>query len=433
MIIETGTLISIGAWIGKKIADKGFDEGFKQLVSSKKINDKFYESVDSVSTNLQAKYPDLLGGSIDYFFKEESVITELTKLLFTSSRVDLGVIAKNFDTKQLPDDFILEFITDLKAELLKDQDFDKIFSDKELFVTLQGIGSDLDVIAENSIIAKRDIEKIALVIEDRMGKIFSYEEFHKDYSQKAYNTLSNVNFLGLGVDSSIPRNTKKLKDVFVKPNFTPIDRKHLTRNTQKLNIPQYRYEDEHSPIVYRDLVSYHQRLVILGNPGSGKSVLVKAVMCSILKKELSEFKEEEIASLLPFRIELRKYLSYKKESRGNILNYLTVLLEEEYGIYNTTNQILDSIFNEHNCIIFFDGLDEIFRVKDKIEVKNDIENFHTSYKNLRSLTTSRIIGYVEASFQVDQYCELTIQNFNDGQVEEYVRKWYEKEEENEEI
>jgi len=426
MVVTAGT-IAFGTWILDKIKDKGFDALYSKLTESDEINGQFTNAVNIVSEKLQNKYPEILGGKIEYFFRSETVFKELIKLIFINSNVDLESVSNNFDTDTLPPNFILEFVTELKSELLTIRDFDKIISDKELFILISGINNETESIAKNSNLALEEITKIKNLLEQRIGNKFLLNDFLSKYSENALNNLSQINFIGLGVGVDISKkiNRKNLGDIFVKPDFKVIHNKFL-RNHKDYD--DFIFEED-SEINYDQLFNYSDKIVILGNPGSGKSVLIKSIICEILNKNQESFIYESLIDYIPFRIELRKYLAFKKQNRGNILKYLNSLLEEEYGITSMTEILLEKILNENKNIIFFDGLDEIFKIEDKIDIKNDIENFHNIFCLTKSVTSSRIIGYDEAKLNEANFFELNIKTFNDLQIEEYLNKWYEKEEE----
>jgi hypothetical protein len=416
-------LIPFSTWLLGKISDKGFDVISDKLISSDKINIKFNTAIENVSKELGSKYPEILGHSIVTFFKKEIILNELVKLIFTFSKIDVTVISNSFDVDTLPLNFIEEFIEKLKIELLKDRDFEEIFVNKELFILIQSLDNNIEQIEKNSNLAKSEIITLRTLLEQRLGPLFSINHFIFNYTESAIRNLSQINFIGLGLDISVKRERKNIGDVFVKPNFK-LGNKKIINKKSILNS----YENIDNDIIsYNDLFNYSDKIIILGNPGSGKSILVKSIICNILEKN-DQFTNKDILNALPFRIELRKYLSFKKQHRGNILKYLNSLIEEEYGINNITESILDKILLENISITFFDGLDEIFKIQDKIEIRNDIENFHTSYRNAKSLTTSRIIGYEEAKLNPEEFCELNILNFDKNQIEEYLNKWYDKEE-----
>jgi predicted NACHT family NTPase len=175
-------------------------------------------------------------------------------------------------------------------------------------------------------------------------------------------------------------------------------------------------------------MSLSRNIVVLGNPGSGKSFLIRSAICSIVNAETDAFANITLLDHIPFRIELRKYTALKKERNLTIVSYLSLLLEQEYSISNIPSDILVKVISTKKSVFFFDGLDEIFDIKDKLSIKNDIENFVSNFDMVRSITTSRIEGYEEASFDPDKFLEIKIEKFNEDQIREYLEKWYEIEE-----
>jgi len=421
------SLISISSWIASKVANKGFDSIYDKIVADKKINEKFYSAVNKVSASLQKKYPDILGDSIDYFFKKEEVFNELFKLLFRSSVVNHEKIAETLDVTTLPNNFINEFVTELRQELLNDRVFDEILSNNELYIVFQGLSSSIKEIEHNSTITSIEITKLNKLLEEKIGSAFDYDQFIYLYTKNAINNLSQVNFLGLGIDISIKKNRKNLQDIFVKPFFEIAELKN-----SKKDLKADLFGRQPEIIDYKNLLNVNDRIVILGNPGAGKSILIKSLICDILNKKSNEFKSKKVCEFVPFRIELRNYLAFKKEHKGNLVKYLIFILEHEYQISNVTETILTTILTQKNCLLFFDGLDEIFDLSDKINVRNDIENFHNLFSKIKSIVTSRIIGYEEASLN-KSFTELHILNFDDNQINAYVNQWYSKEEEIEEV
>ncbi|WP_029283380.1 NACHT domain-containing NTPase [Pedobacter sp. R20-19] len=424
MPVET-IAFSIGTWILGKVGDKGFDSLASKLSNTDLINKKFGKAVKKVSTEFQSTYPNLLGGNIEFFFKKEEVFGELFKLLFKISKIDDTTIENIFDTTTLPEYFIKNFIEALKNELLKDKVFDELFSNNELYIVFQGLGINIRNIAQNSDITVEKLSGISKILEDRMGNSFDFGEFIKTYTHNALNNLSQVNFIGLGIDISIKKQRKNLSDIFVKPLF------RVYKDGETFSDISHLSYSKSNGIGYDDLFVTGKRLVILGNPGSGKSIVIKSIICDILKKENERF-FGKLIGFLPFRIELRNYLAFKKENKGSFLKYLVFLLENEYQINNITESILINILKENKCILLFDGLDEIFDIQDKIATKNDIENFQNTFDNIYSVTTSRVIGYDEASLN-ETFAPLLIDQFDHVKIEEYVIKWYEKEEEIEDI
>jgi len=257
------------------------------------------------------------------------------------------------------------------------------------------------------------------ILKEEFGNKFSFDNFLKQYKKSAIKELSRVNFIGL----HIPRGMKqshliKLEDVYITPKFKNKKRISLRDKKEELHL----FEENDNLVPYSKLFDDYNKMVVLGGPGTGKSILVKSIICNILKEETDKFNNKEIFYRLPFRIELRRYLASKKEKKDNIIEYLRRNLKDKY-IKNITNKQVQLIIDNYPTIFFFDGLDEIFDSANKEQVRLDIENFTTSSQNIKSVVTSRIVGYDDAKLSED-YKEFYIQDFNQSQIKSYVKKWY---------
>jgi hypothetical protein len=429
MILES-TIIPFSAWLIEKAGSNGFDYLFNTKIVTEDIDKRFDKCFLSTCKQLQNKYPEACGGSIESLFRSSEVYEELLKLLFIDAKIDKNIISETIDLDTLPTGFYEEFIQTLKSKCSEDKELNKIFANKELYLTILGVGKNTNEIARFANLTHEEIKNIREILELRFNKQFSIEIFKQNYTRAALQTLSELNFIGLGVKSYIKKNRKKLKDVYVKPKF-----KLLEEQIEA----QVFDEDENSKLGSKknfpliNLFDFNSNLVILGNPGSGKSILVKFLICSILENRDSVLANKELIERIPFRIELRKYVQFKKETKGGLLKYLAQTFETEYGLYSLTDENVQRILAESKTLMFFDGLDEIFNINDKLDVKNDIENLSDSFPNLISIVTSRIIGYEEARLDKEAFIEVVILDFDRSQIEEYTKKWYAQEEKDDQI
>lgn len=434
-MIETSIMLSFSTWLSTKIVDKGFDIILSKLSQKENIDQTFTKIIKAVSKRFEDKYPEVLGNSMSYFFTQTEVFDELCKLLFINQNVNTEVIGNYFDNSTLPKNFIVEFINELKIELAKEPTFFEIISNKELYIAVKGISKDVEEISINSTLSTQEIIEIKKILENQFRDKFNLENFKSDYIKNLINNISELNFIGLGIDPSIKKGKRKqLDSIFVKPFFRFSSEFHRNKETKKNKEKKILEEsifldEEEELITFKNLFDRPYNYVILGNPGSGKSLLIKSIILYISSKQ-KEFNNNDIFTYIPFRLELKSYLSYKKLRGGNILKYLTSLLEEEYSITGILEENLSKVLKDEKSILFFDGLDEIFNVSDKINIKNDIENFHNLFPKIKSITTSRHIGYNEAKLNEENFCELNILSFNLGQIKEYVSRWYSLEEEN---
>lgn len=435
MLLESLTFSSLAGWLGGKLVDKGFEVAYDKLVGHPDEELKFRKCITNTASILETQYPDILGGSISYFFSSKEIFDELCKLLFLYEKINPYTISKHFDTATLPKEFISDFIIILREQLSKEPLFYDIIADKEIYLTVKGISKDINVLSANSELSYIEILEIKKMLEVRIRDNFNSIKFKANYLKILINNLNTLNHMGLGINPSIKKGkTKSLSSIYVKPVFK-INSKHYTEFEDSNNI---KYENDQilnnrtTIISYRDIFDRPYNYIVLGNPGSGKSVLIKSIIVDIAKNN-NAFTNRNINDYIPFRIELKNYLAHKKATHCGILKYLIRLLDDEYSISDLIEDNLQDVLLNNKVIFFFDGLDEIFDINDKQKVKNDIENFHTLFPNIRSITTSRFIGYNDARLNDEMFCELNITPFNDEQISQYVVKWYSLEEDDQTI
>lgn len=311
------------------------------------------------------------------------------------------------------------------------------------------------------------------------------EQFLKEYEKIIINNFSRINFFGL----DLPRKPREIQlySLFVEPRFKPfkdnpnnynkyfdnklitldfesevvipfpkindIDNNLFRRNDliTELQYPFNQVKDislsalfesinysndlfsffsaDEKMIPYKNLFKSKRSKIIIGNPGAGKSLLVKQAMCKILSKDLGQFESNYVYETIPFRIELFKF---NKDRKGNgIEYYLYNNLKNTLGLSWITDELIFNILTIHETLVFFDGLDEIFDIHERIEVRDLIENFTNKYDKSISIVTSRFESYEEVSFPTITFDTIEILDFDEGQIHDYVHKWYDIEEANE--
>jgi hypothetical protein len=309
---------------------------------------------------------------------------------------------------------------------------------------------------ENNILMMHRIESILrLQFSDILiGKDYSFsnfEEFKEDYKKSCLSNFSRINFFGLSVSNNKPREIE-LYSLFVKPEFrsgeVSIEAENVLVSELRV-VPDSQMSVENSAkyterlkinmnlrtqllnfdrrLLFSELFSRFKHIAVIGKPGAGKSSLVKYSICKILENDRTVFAYSQIYEYIPFRIELHKYNKFKRNNQVGLLDYLSVLLNEEYQIILSKENI-ESIVKSFLTVFFFDGLDEIFDIQDRVDVRNDIESFIKGNQHIRAIVTSRFESYEEVSMSKKIFGKLDIMDFSESQVKEYVNKWYSIEE-----
>ena len=176
-------------------------------------------------------------------------------------------------------------------------------------------------------------------------------------------------------------------------------------------------------------------IVITGEPGSGKSMLLRYLLLGILDpppdpnnpaKPLAwtEGFTEGPNEHFPFLIELRDYhFTCEAEDEVNSLMDYAHYLGETMG-YGIDDQWLDRRLKEGPSLVMFDGLDEIFSPERRENVMKQIVGFTETYPKARVVVTSRPHGYHEGILRPAGFAHYRLQDLDRGQKESFTRAWF---------
>jgi hypothetical protein len=165
-----------------------------------------------------------------------------------------------------------------------------------------------------------------------------------------------------------------------------------------------------------------QRLVILGDPGSGKS--------SLLRYLALEWAEERTGGVLVhpklvLLIELRDYAHWTCHGAKSFLLYW-----HEGPVFHRINQLaLDEYLKSAADVeLLLDGLDEIFDEDQRKWVLNDLQRFADEYSKVRIILTSRVIGYEKSQQRLTElgFRHFILQDLEDDQIKTFLERWHQE-------
>ncbi|MFE1545756.1 NACHT domain-containing protein, partial [Streptomyces microflavus] len=165
-----------------------------------------------------------------------------------------------------------------------------------------------------------------------------------------------------------------------------------------------------------------RRLVVLGDPGAGKSTLAKYLTLA-LAGGLSDMPSslEPLAGLVPVLVELRQYARphWRERTIEEFLDHVHV--QERMGL---PRPVLEGLLESGRALVVFDGLDEIFDPAVRAQTTRRITAFSAHYRQVRTVVTSREYGYRSHEFATSNFTQVMLQNLDPGQVETFIRRWY---------
>lgn len=152
---------------------------------------------------------------------------------------------------------------------------------------------------------------------------------------------------------------------------------------------------------FDEIFKNYQYLTIIGNAGSGKSMLTKHIFLS----------SAENCKHIPIIIELRNL----NDCKETIEEYVTKIITQNK--ISPNDKITERILKEGNFIFLLDGYDEIYsEIKNKITT--DIENFVDKYYKNIFIVTSRPGANAESLTRFDNF---EVQSLKGGDIHEFIK------------
>src|SRR5215475_2294846 len=165
-----------------------------------------------------------------------------------------------------------------------------------------------------------------------------------------------------------------------------------------------------------------QHVVLLGDPGSGKSTLARYLTLALAAGGGGgEDALQRLDGYLPLLVELRSYV--QMQDQATFLEFVDHLARtEKLGL---EREPLDRYLrHDGRTLVIFDGLDEVFDPRRRDAVARQIAGFAAEYPKVRVIVTSRTIGYRRATLTNARFAHYTLQDLDEEQVEEFLRRWY---------
>ncbi|MDZ7332878.1 MAG: NACHT domain-containing protein, partial [candidate division KSB1 bacterium] len=194
----------------------------------------------------------------------------------------------------------------------------------------------------------------------------------------------------------------------------------------------------------------HRHLVVLGDPGSGKSTFVNFVAMCLAGEALAE-KEANLSlltvpipqkdkekekpqqwdhgALIPIRVILRDFAARGLPATGTkaTARHLWDFIANELAAA-TLAEYADPLRQEllkNGGLLLLDGLDEVPEAdKRREQIKQAVEDFAAAYPRCRILVTSRTYAYQKQDWRLPDFAETILAPFNTGQIERFIDRWY---------
>ncbi|MCE7989447.1 MAG: NACHT domain-containing protein [Caldilinea sp. CFX5] len=176
------------------------------------------------------------------------------------------------------------------------------------------------------------------------------------------------------------------------------------------------------PLPLLDLLAEHAGLVILGDPGAGKTTFLKHLALGLA---LDQPPLPALAHRLPILIPLAAYANELAQRDCSLQEFLGDYYRRQ-GIEDLpVADLLRSALSSGRALLLFDGLDEVQERGQRARIVNRVETFfaHHRQSGNKFVLTSRIVGYRDAPLSAPGVQTCTLVDFDAEDQSAFVDKW----------
>ncbi|MBN1610845.1 MAG: SUMF1/EgtB/PvdO family nonheme iron enzyme [Polyangiaceae bacterium] len=170
---------------------------------------------------------------------------------------------------------------------------------------------------------------------------------------------------------------------------------------------------------FRAALDRHRRgLVLLGDPGSGKTTHMKRLLlCAVRQGEGSE-KLGLLPGLVPVFLPLREL----RDVRAPLEDFIRAQLRAAHR--DLSESFGQALLQRGGLLLLLDGLDEIPSTHDRAQVTRAIERLSHDRPRCVAVVTCRFAGYTDEARLNEHFLELHVRPLTREQADAFIRNWY---------
>jgi formylglycine-generating enzyme required for sulfatase activity len=238
-----------------------------------------------------------------------------------------------------------------------------------------------------------------------------------------------LDFRGMGVTDKLPVRLA-LRELYVPLKARPVLLEGDKGGMEGLHLAGRRMTKEEreeaggigQPVPVLQLLQKEAGLVLLGDPGAGKSTFLKYLALSLAAGDGESL---GLAGRLPFLVPIARYAEALAKGNVRLDHFVESDFRERVGDL-ALGGLLAAALEEGRALLLLDGLDE---VRDRALQKRvvarvqDFFSLHARDGN-KFVITSRLVGYREVRPTVKGLIEATLLDFDQEEIEAFLANWF---------
>jgi formylglycine-generating enzyme required for sulfatase activity/energy-coupling factor transporter ATP-binding protein EcfA2 len=232
--------------------------------------------------------------------------------------------------------------------------------------------------------------------------------------------------------------TLTLEDVYVSLQAMVTPKRNDRRRAKRADLPEEQAQPQ--TVDMAQLLALGERLAIIGGPGSGKTtflhIIASALAQALLTGEMEEVRRDlgvEKDLPLPIFVTLSDYNRYRRQCehaanhdprQGTLTAFISHSLIRQEAALGLPTDFFERLLGQgKRCIVLLDGLDEVADERERMLVRQAVENLAANRGVGQMLVTSRTRAFQGRAMLAEEFRVAEVQPMTLEQAQALANRW----------